>query len=151
MKQGVDDRPVTGPLASTDSATITQRHQTGQAHSMTGSAIILYGIKNCDTVRKARRWLDSRGIAYEYHDFREQGLDLATVSGWLERLPSDQLLNRRGTTWRQLDDETRNQLSEARIPDLLVANPTLIKRPVLDTGAHLTCGFDDKTWQQLFN
>lgn len=118
---------------------------------MSDTTIILYGIKNCDTVRKARRWLDSRGIAHEYHDFREQGLDLATVSGWLERLPSDQLLNRRGTTWRQLDDETRNQLSEARIPDLLVANPTLIKRPVLDTGAHLACGFDEKTWQQLFN
>ena len=118
---------------------------------MTDSAITLYGIKNCDTVRKARRWLDSLGIGYQYHDLRDQGLDRATIDHWLERLPSDQLLNRRGTTWKQLDEETRSQLSESRIPDLLLAHPTLIKRPVLDTGTQLTCGFDDKTWQQLFN
>ena len=111
----------------------------------------LYGITNCDTVRKARRWLDQQGIGYHYHDLRNDGIDTATLESWLTRLPADKLLNRRSTTWKQLDPQIRDTLRDDDIPALLAAHPTLIKRPVLDTGNHLTTGFDDKTWLQLIN
>jgi arsenate reductase (glutaredoxin) len=110
----------------------------------------LYGITTCDTVRKARRWLDQQGICYQYHDLRSDGLDSALLNGWLARLPADKLLNRRSSTWKQLDPQLRDNLQADAIPALLVAHPTLIKRPVLDTGDHLTTGFDDKAWLTLF-
>lgn len=112
-------------------------------------AITLYGIKNCDTVRKARRWLDSHAIAYHYHDFRDDGLTLDTIHRWLTRSSAEQLLNKRSTTWKQLDDATRDQLADTAIPALLAAHPTLVKRPVLDSGGELTIGFSDTGWQQL--
>ncbi|MFA5495466.1 MAG: arsenate reductase [Porticoccaceae bacterium] len=111
--------------------------------------ITLYGIKNCDTVRKARHWLDSHAITYRYHDFRDDGLTLDTIDQWLARSTAGQLLNKRSTTWKQLDDATRNQLDDDAIPALLAAHPTLVKRPVLDTGGELTVGFSDTAWQQL--
>lgn len=113
--------------------------------------IKLFGIKNCDTVRKARQWLDHQGVTYQYHDFRDDGLSLETISAWLARIPADELLNKRSTTWKNLDEATRRNLEAAGIPALLAAHPTLIKRPVLDNGDQLTTGFNEKTWQQLIN
>lgn len=113
--------------------------------------ITLFGIKNCDTVRKARRWLDSKELHYQYHDFRDDGLSLETVERWLDHIPAEDLLNRRSTTWKNLDEATRASLDPAGIPALLVAHPTLIKRPVLENDGRLITGFNEKTWQQLIN
>ena len=111
----------------------------------------LYGITNCDTVRKARRWLDQQGVSHHYHDLRNDGIDTDTIALWLTRLPAEQLLNRRSTTWKQLDPHIRDNLRDEEIPALLAAHPTLIKRPVLDTGNHLTTGFNDQVWLTLIN
>lgn len=102
--------------------------------------ITVYGIPNCDTCRKARRWLDDRGADYRFHDFRKDGLERATVAAWLAELGADVLVNRRGTTWRQLPEQDRARL-ETDAADLLVAHPTLIKRPVIDLGDRRQVGF----------
>lgn len=102
--------------------------------------ITVYGISNCDTCRKTRRWLDERGTDYRFHDFRKDGLDHATVAAWLGELGADVLVNRRGTTWRQLPEDDRAKL-ETNAADLLVAHPTLIKRPVIDLGDRCQVGF----------
>lgn len=108
---------------------------------MTTSDITLYGIPNCDTVKKARTWLADNGIAYRFHDFRKDGLDAATVKGWIATLGLDTVLNRKGTTWRQLPETVRNNISDDNAIALLVEQPTLIKRPVLVKGKALMCGF----------
>ncbi|MEZ5506234.1 MAG: ArsC family reductase [Gammaproteobacteria bacterium] len=108
---------------------------------MTTSDITLYGIPNCDTVKKARTWLTDNGIAYRFHDFRKDGLDAATVKGWIATLGLDTVLNRKGTTWRQLPEAVRNNISDDNAIALLVEQPTLIKRPVLVRGKALKCGF----------
>ena len=110
----------------------------------------LYGIKNCDTVKKARRWLEANGIDYRFHDLRSDGLDTALVNQWLQSVPAATLLNKRSTTWKSLDADTRDNLDDGAIPDLLVAHPTLVKRPVLETGDVVTVGFSDKTYTTLF-
>lgn len=111
----------------------------------------LFGIKNCDTVRKARKWLDQHGADYQYHDFREQGLEESQVKAWLARVPAERLVNKRSTTWKQLDEATRDNLSGDNLPALLAAHPTLIKRPVLEIGEQVHTGFSEKTYQQLIN
>lgn len=108
---------------------------------MTTSDITLYGIPNCDTVKKARTWLTDNGIAYHFHDFRKDGLDAATVKGWIAALGLDTVLNRKGTTWRQLPETVRTSINDDNAIVLLVEQPTLIKRPVLVKGKALKCGF----------
>lgn len=105
------------------------------------TTITLYGISNCDTVKKARSWLDRRGIDYRFHDFRQDGLDASAVSRWLEALPLDQLVNKRSTSWRGLDKATQNNLSKDNAIPLLLAQPTLIKRPLVEVGDTIFCGF----------
>ncbi len=101
----------------------------------------LYGIKNCDTVKKARSWLDGQGIGYRFHDFSADGLPpdllekLENYVGW------ENLLNRRGTTWRKLDETRRENLDRAKAMELMLAQPSLIKRPVLETGGKTLIGF----------
>ncbi|WP_028534915.1 Spx/MgsR family RNA polymerase-binding regulatory protein [Paludibacterium yongneupense] len=108
--------------------------------------ITLYGIPNCSSVKKARQWLDDRNIDYIFHDFRKHGVERDAVRVWFERLP-DTLINRKGTTWRTLDTETRKL---ADTPDgaigLIVAHPTLIKRPLLQHGELLMVGFDEQRY-----
>lgn len=106
--------------------------------------ITLYGIKNCDTVKRARKTLDGAGLAHRFHDFRVDGLDRPTVQGWLQTLPAEQLLNRRGTTWRQLSDDQQARADGASLAELLVEMPTLIKRPVIDRNGALRVGFAAK-------
>ncbi len=98
------------------------------------AVITLYGIKNCDTVKKARKWLDMHGVDYQYHDFRENGLDEESVSAWIDELGWQNLLNRRSTSWKALDEQTRLNMDEARARKAVLLHPTLIKRPLLDTG-----------------
>ena len=111
---------------------------------------VLYGIKNCDTVKKARAWLDAHQIEYRFHDFRGDGLELKRVQDWLRELGVDTLINKRGTTWRQLDEKTRSGLTASNAAALLVTHPTLIKRPLLDIGHQRFVGFSEADYRTIF-
>ena len=104
-------------------------------------ALTLYGIPNCDTVRKARKWLEVEAIDHQFHDFKKQGLKAETVYGWMAHLPLEVLLNRRGTSWRKLSDAEKALTDEAQLVALMVANPSLVKRPICVAGAVVTVGF----------
>ena len=110
----------------------------------------LYGIPNCDTVRKARNWLGTRGIAHRFHDFRADGLTAERVAAWVDALGWEALLNRRGTTWRQLDADVRAAIGAATAPALLLAQPTLIRRPVLEQDGAVHLGFDADQYRLIF-
>ncbi|MDO9104835.1 MAG: ArsC family reductase [Methylovulum sp.] len=103
----------------------------------------LYGIKNCDTVKKARLWLDQHDIAYRFHDFRSDGLTPELLTNLIARSDWQTLLNRNSTSWRQLSDAQKADLTGQRALQLMLNTPTLIKRPVLDTGDQLVIGFKD--------
>lgn len=109
----------------------------------------LYGIKTCDTVRKARRFLDEQGVEYRFHDFRADGLSPARVDDWLRQLAPETLLNRRSTSWRQLPEAQRADLSPAAVKALVLDNPTLIKRPVLELDGRIEVGFSPERYQAL--
>ncbi len=111
--------------------------------------LFLFGIKNCDTVRKARRWLETNDINYQFHDFRVDGLDKSIINTWLELVSWQELLNKRSTTWRQISMEQKEALDQSRAIDLIVTNPTLIKRPVLLSDNHVIIGFDESKYGQL--
>lgn len=112
------------------------------------AGITLYGIKNCDTVKKARRWLDDRGVNYQFHDLRADGLSAEQVTGWLHELGMD-LVNQRSTSWKALDEATREQLTAANATPVILAHPTLIKRPLLDTGRERRVGFKPDDYAAL--
>ena len=117
---------------------------------MSQPPITLYGIPNCDTVKKARKWLEANGIAFRFHDFRKDGLEQAEVKQWLEALGWETVLNRKGTTWRNLPESIRsNAVDASSILPLLVEQPTLIKRPVLVAGDTVHCGFKEADYQSL--
>lgn len=110
----------------------------------------LHGIPNCDTVKRARAWLAEHGVAHDFHDFKKQGLPAALLDGWLQRVGWETLLNRKGTTWRQLDESTRAATtSAAAARTLMLAQPSLVKRPVVAwADGRLTVGFDAEAWAQ---
>lgn len=110
----------------------------------------IYGIPNCASVRRARRWLEDRGVAYDFHDVRKDGLDARRLAAWAERAGWETLLNRQGTTWRRLPAEQREGIDSRAAQALMLAQPTLIKRPVLESGRHLEVGFDAGRYQSLF-
>jgi arsenate reductase len=101
----------------------------------------LYGIKTCDTVAKARKWLEDRGQAYDFHDYKTAGIDRARLEAWVEELGWEVLLNRAGTTFRKLDEAEKQDLDAAKAVDLMLAQPSMIKRPVLDLGDRRLVGF----------
>ena len=113
--------------------------------------MILYGISNCDTVKKAKNWLETHNIDYQFHDFRKQGLDANTINQWLQSVSWDKILNKRSTSWRNLDPFIQQTVNETNIVDLLIENPTLIKRPVMDVNDTITLGFNSDTYQGIFN
>jgi Spx/MgsR family transcriptional regulator len=94
----------------------------------------LYGIKNCDTVKKARRWLDTNNVDYSFHDFREDGIDREQVVAWLSEIGWEKLVNRRSTSWKALSPSQRSEMSDETAVNIILEMPTLIKRPLLDTG-----------------
>lgn len=103
---------------------------------------VLYGIKNCDTVKEARRWLDSHGIAYRFHDFRADGLDAKQLARWMKMLGWESLLNRRGTTWRALPEAQREKVVDASSAvAVMLTHSALIKRPLLEINGTLQIGF----------
>ncbi|HEY5717861.1 MAG TPA: ArsC family reductase [Motiliproteus sp.] len=112
--------------------------------------ITLYGISNCDTIKKARKWLEAAGIDYHFHDYRKDGLSDTLLSAWCDELGWENLLNRRGTTWRQLPETDRDGIDHARAIQLMLAQPALIKRPLLDLGSARKLGFNPADYQTYF-
>lgn len=108
----------------------------------------LYGIPNCDTMKKARAWLEEQALDFQFHDYKKVGVDASTLQAWVKQVGWEVLVNRRGTTWRKLAETDRETLNQASAIGLMQANPSLIKRPVLDTGSQLLVGFDPIEWQQ---
>ena len=103
--------------------------------------ITIYGIKNCDTMKKARAWLDKAGIGYAFHDYKTQGIDKAHLERWSKEVGWETLLNRAGTTFRKLPDQDKEGLTAAKAIKLMAEQPSMIKRPVLDLGKKLLVGF----------
>nr|WP_086939832.1 ArsC family reductase [Thaumasiovibrio occultus] len=110
--------------------------------------VILYGISSCDTVRKAKKWLDNAGIEYRFHDFRKDGLESPLLETFVKELGWEALLNKRGTTFRQLPEEKKQDLDEAKALALMLDAPAMIKRPVLQHGTHYMVGFKAELYQQ---
>ena len=114
--------------------------------------ITVYGIKNCDSVKKARNWLQKQGIDYQFNHFRAQGIERETLQTWIDQVGIDVIVNKRGTTWRNLEPSQQQKINEvSNAVDLLMANPTLIKRPVLNVDGIITIGFTTDSYQSLFH
>ena len=109
-------------------------------------AITIYGIKNCDTMKKARAWLDKHCVAYAFHDYKTAGIDRARLEGWARTVGWESLLNRAGTTFRKLPDADKDGLTERTAIALMLAQPSMIKRPVLDVGGTLVVGFQPEIY-----
>ncbi|MFS2222121.1 ArsC family reductase [Pantoea sp. B65] len=115
------------------------------------SPLTLYGIKNCDTIKKARRYLESHDVAFQFHDYRADGLDAELLQTFIDKLGFAALLNTRGTTWRKLPDAQRNAIDNADAArELMLAQPAIIKRPLLcDASGSMLLGFSETTYQQF--
>ena len=113
--------------------------------------VTIYGITTCDTVRKARAWLDGKGVAYRFHDFRKDGLDAKTLGQWLDALGWEAVLNKAGTSVRALPEADKAGLDRAKATALILANPTLVKRPILETGAEVLVGFKPEIYARALN
>ncbi|HEX3886411.1 MAG TPA: arsenate reductase [Phenylobacterium sp.] len=116
---------------------------------MTTHSATLYGIRNCDTMKKAWTWLDQHGVAYDFHDYKKQGIDRARLEAWVRQVGWDVLLNRAGTTFKKLPDADKTGLTEAKAIGLMLAQPSMIKRPVLDRGGALTVGFKPEVYAAM--
>jgi len=115
-------------------------------------AATLYGIPNCDTVTKARTWLEKNGIDYIFHDFKKAGLTADLVCDWLKRVDWEILVNRKGTTWRAMSDQQKIAVADAKsATELMLESPSVIKRPVLSHKGSTHVGFSDALYQQIFN
>lgn len=113
--------------------------------------IKIYGIPNCDTMKKARKWLEANGVDYEFHDYKKSGVPEKELKQWVKKLGWEALLNRRGTTWRKLDDSVKNNIDEASAIKVMLENPSSIKRPVLEIGDQLLAGFSEDIYIEAFN
>jgi Spx/MgsR family transcriptional regulator len=111
----------------------------------------IYGIKNCDTMKKARAWLDARGVSYAFHDYKASGIDAATLKAWAGQAGWEKLLNRAGTTFRKLPDADREGIDEGKAIALMIAQPSMIKRPVLADGKKLLVGFSPEAYSKEFS
>ncbi len=109
----------------------------------------IYGIPNCDTMKKARKWLEANGVDYEFHDYKKAGVPEKELKQWVKKLGWEVLLNRRGTTWRNLDDSIKNNIDEASAIKVMLENPSSIKRPVLDAGETILAGFDEAEYKEI--
>lgn len=110
----------------------------------------IYGIKNCDTMKKARDWLDSKKVTYSFHDYKTQGIDKPALEGWIKKVGWEVLLNRAGTTFKKLPDADKENVTEKKAIALMLAQPSMIKRPVLEAKGKLTVGFKPDEYKKLF-
>jgi arsenate reductase (glutaredoxin) len=111
---------------------------------------MMYGIRNCDTIKKARAWLEAQGVAYEFHDYKVAGIDETRLRGWAREFGWEKLLNRAGTTFRQLPDADKESLDEDKAVALMRSQPSMIKRPVLDFGDRRLLGFSSASYREAF-
>ena len=112
--------------------------------------VTIYGIKNCDTMKKARTWLDAQGIAYDFHDYKASGISREALERWTAALGWETVLNRAGTTFRALPDADKQDLNQDKVIALMLAQPSMIKRPVLDHDGTFTAGFKPEIYASLF-
>lgn len=112
---------------------------------------VMFGIPNCDTIKKARTWLDQHSIGYDFHDYRKAGVDAAMLRGWVAELGWEVLLNRAGTTFRALPEADKQGLDADKAIALMCANPAMIKRPVLDVGTRRIVGFKPEIYDAAFS
>jgi Spx/MgsR family transcriptional regulator len=110
----------------------------------------LYGIRNCDTMKKAWTWLDDRGVAYDFHDYKKQGIDRGHLEAWAKRVGWEKLLNRAGTTFKKLPDSDKQGIDEGKAIQLMLAQPSMIKRPVLEADGKLLVGFKPADYETAF-
>ena len=111
-------------------------------------SITLYGIKACDTMKKARTWLDEHGVSYAFHDYKVSAIDAASLQKWCDEHGWEKVLNRAGTTFRKLDEADKQDLDQAKAIALMLAQPSMIKRPVLDLGERTLLGFKPELYAQ---
>jgi len=111
--------------------------------------IVMYGIPNCDSIKKARRFLDARQVAYSFHDFKKLGVNQNKLQDWCTALGYEKLINRRGTTWRNLSEEIKQSMNKKTALQLMQSQPSIIKRPILETGEKILCGFDQSEYESL--
>ena len=116
---------------------------------MSNMAVTIYGIKNCDTMKKARAWLDGKGVAYRFHDYKTEGIERSRLEGWAARVGWQMLLNSAGTTFRKLPDRQKQGLTKEKAIALMLAQPSMIKRPVLEAGGKLLVGFKLAVYQDI--
>ena len=110
----------------------------------------LYGIKNCDTIKKARKWLETNDITYQFHDVRTDGVTAADIERWIRACGWETVLNKRGTTWRKLPETVQQANDESTVVELLLEHPAMIKRPVLETASTIEIGFKEARYRELF-
>lgn len=110
----------------------------------------MYGIKNCDTVSKARKWLEAKGVAYDFHDYKAAGVDRPRLQAWVDEFGWETVLNRAGTTFRKLPEADRQDIDAAKAIDLMLAQPSMIKRPILDLGGKRLVGFKPDLYAAAF-
>lgn len=110
----------------------------------------IYGIPNCDTMKKARTWLEKQKVAHDFHDYKKAGIDKVVLEGWVKKVGWEVLLNRAGTTFKKLPDADRDGITEKKAIALMLAQPSMIKRPVLEAKGKLTVGFKPEVYQALF-
>jgi arsenate reductase (glutaredoxin) len=112
--------------------------------------VTVYGIRNCDTIKKARQWLDGQSVEYRFHDYRSDGITEDMLTSWVDQLGWESLLNRRGTTWRKLPDAIKDNIDHNSAIQLMLENSAIIKRPLLVHGEVLVLGFDESKYQEIF-
>ena len=114
------------------------------------TGIRVHGIRNCDTMKKARTWLETHKVAHQFHDYKAAGIDKATLEGWTKKVGWEILLNRAGTTFKKLPDADKENITEKKAIALMLAQPSMIKRPVLEAKGKLTVGFKPEEYKKLF-
>ena len=111
--------------------------------------ITIYGIRNCDTMKKARAWLEAHGVDYDFHDYKIEGIDRATLEKWTRTVGWEVLLNRAGTTFRRLPDDAKQDIDERKAIKLMLEQPSMIKRPVIERGKSLLIGFSEERYSAI--
>lgn len=111
---------------------------------------VMYGIPNCDTIKKARNWLKQHDVDYRFHDYKKQGVEPAQLRLWVDQLGWENLINKRGTSWRKLDESTRMNMDNELAIKVMLDNPSIIKRPLLVVQEHILLGYDEVKYQQEF-
>lgn len=109
----------------------------------------MYGIPSCDTIRKAKKWLSSHNIEFEFHDYKKLGVPVKELKRWVKQVGWEVLLNKRGTTWRKLDDSVKDAVTEKTAMQIMLDNPSIIKRPVLDVDGNIFVGFTEASYQEI--